>query len=102
MVYGSLQVAGGGAVGGVFEDGLHCGAEALRGEFAFWDDDAGVLCCYAGGYSGLIVAERYGDERDALGEGFEDGVEAGVGDDGGGAAEELQLGGVADDDGVAG
>ena len=43
-----------------------------------------------------------GDEGDAFGERFEYRVQAGVGDDGGGAFEKLELRGVADDDWIAG
>lgn len=42
------------------------------------------------------------DHGDAFAEGLEDGVEAGVGDDGGGAFDEFELRGVGDDDWVAG
>jgi hypothetical protein len=49
----------------------------------------------------LVVPLRNCYERYALGEGFEDCVQARVGDDGGGSLEELELGSVAYDDGIS-
>jgi len=51
----------------------------------------------AGGDSGLVVAERECDERDAFSERFEDGIESSMGDADGCVLEEVELRGVADD-----
>jgi len=81
---------------------LEGGSQAAGIEFAKGEDDgcsaSGGACCY----SGLVITERDGYERDAFREGFKDGVEASVGDDGGCAFEEFKLWGIADDDGIAG
>lgn len=102
LLHGGLDFAGGGAVLVLFEDCLDGGAETGGVELAAGDYDPGSSGCDSGGYSGLVVAVRESDEGDAFGEGLEDGVEAGVGDDGGGAFDEFELRGVGNDDGVAG
>ena len=56
LLHGGLQVAGGVAVVGLFEDGVDCVAETAGVEFASGDDDAGAFCGDACGYSGLVVA----------------------------------------------
>jgi len=86
----------------LFKDGLDCGAKARHVEFVRWDDDACAFCGNACGYSGLIVALWDGDEGDAFGEGFEDGVETGVSDDCGGLLEEFELWSVTDENWRAG
>jgi hypothetical protein len=102
LLHLGLDAAGCGAVSGVVE-GLADGfAQAGGVELAAWDDDAGSAGGDASSYAGLVVALRERDQGNAFGEGFEDGVEAHVGDDGGGALDELQLRRVGDDDRVAG
>ena len=97
----SLQAVGGCPVLPVFEDGSGCAAQAPDVQLSSWDDDAGAVsfdaCCYAG----LVVADGDGYERDAFGERLEHGIEAGVGDNGGGSFEELKLRSVADDKGIS-
>jgi hypothetical protein len=96
-----LQAAGGCSVLAVFEDGSGCAAQTSDVQLSSWDDDAGAVSFDACRYAGLVVAEGDGYERDALGERLEHGVEAGVGDDGGGSFEELELWSVADDKGIS-
>ncbi len=95
-------MACGGSIFFLFQYCCEGGTQAVCVQPAQWDDDGGSAGGSAGRYSGLVVAEGDGDERNAFGEGFEDGVESGVGDDGGCALEEFELRGVADDDGIAG
>jgi len=101
FLHRGLQAAGSCPVLPVFEDGSGCAAQARDAQLSSWDDDAGAVSFDACRYAGLVVAEGDGYERDALGERLEHGIEAGVGDDGGGSFEELELRSVADDKGIS-
>ncbi len=75
------HVAGAVAVGGVAQYRAHGRADRL-GMALGWPDDAGDAECLAAlGAIGLVAGDREDDQRDALGEGLLDAVEAAVADE---------------------
>jgi hypothetical protein len=102
LLDGRLKFFGGAAIGIILKDSAHGGVQTPGIELMAGHNYARSARGDTGGDSGLVVADGDAYERDALCEGLERGVDAGMRDDDGCPLDQLQLRRVFDDDGIAG